>query len=750
MEPRDLPVTAALAALSVTVALAFARVLGGDRWVLPLVAAAIGAHAVAAAVRALRRPLWAEISVSAATLVVAILVATPGGPSPGAVIDRIRTGWAVVRVHAVPLPPRPGVVVLAAIVVWAVAALADVLAFRRDASLGALAPGVVIVIWCTALGTHEDRWLTVGSFGVAAVVFLALQHQRLLERYRAHLGPGRTLVDAPRMLFVGALAGALAVGLGIVAAVALPDADRPMIDTGGLGDQGGGARSYRTQVPPLLDVGDELRQEPVQQLFTVRAKAPDYWRITALDEYRSDAGGQWALTAEGDDAVGTGLDEHVPAGALVQQYSIGPLSERWMPAAYRAVRVSAPGTLVVRASSTLVTSRDAVARMRYRVTSALPTRTVDAAARRAAATGKVPAGLRRYTRLPADLPPVVADTAASVTSGIEDPIGRATALRDYFRSGAFAYDPSVTLGDDESAVATFLAERRGFCVQFATAYALMARSLGIPARVAVGFTSGTLDPATGTYSVTNHDAHAWPELWFPGLGWTHLFDPTPASELPGGSNLIDEVPPLAPPAPTQTATPPTTVATAPTASPPTTAVSGASPATTVPRGSGVQISTEEHAGTTAPIWPFVVVGVVLLAVIAPIVAVVVWKRRRRARRRDDPDPRRAIVGAWREVLDTLADHRIRASAAETPLELAARVPSDVGRGAAPPLHSLAEAYTAARYSGEPPRVERARAAWHDVDELRRALDERHGVWQRTRARLSPRTLPRREREGEPV
>jgi len=743
MELRDLPVRAALAALSVTVALAFARVLSGDRWVWPLVAAAIGAHVVAAAAAALRRPLWTELVASGISLVVAILAATPGGPSPAAVLDRVQAGWDVIRVQPVPLPPRVGIVVLAAVVVWLVAALADVLAFHRDASLGALAPGVVIVIWCVALGTPEDRWLTVGAFGLAAVIFLALQHQRLLERHRAHLGAPSHLVDAPRMLAAGIVVGVLAVGLGVAVAVALPGADDPLVDSGGLGAGRGGARSYRTQIPPLLDVGDKLRQQEVQQLFTVRADAPDYWRITALDEYRSDAGGQWALTAEGDDAVGTGLEGPVPRDALVQRYDIGPLTERWMPAAYRAVRVSAPDTLVVRASSTLVTGRGAVEGLRYRVVSATPRRVLDAPARRAAARGTVPSELRRYTALPPDLPPVVADTARAVTAGRDDPISRATALRDYFRGGEFAYDPQVVLGDDEAAVATFLETRRGYCVQFATAYALMARSLGIPARVGVGFTAGTRDPATGAYSVTNHDAHAWPEVWFAGVGWTHLFDPTPASDLPGGSDLADEPPPATPPARTEPQTTPTTAAPPGTgATTPTSSSGGSTPAPSSPRGGGVRISAEAPASSGGSLWPFAAGAVVVLALLGPLLGVPGWKHRRRARRRSEPDPRRAIVSAWREALDTLTDHRISTLQTETPLELAARVHSHTGDAAGPPLHALAEVYSLARYSTDPLRAERADAAWHDVDELHRALGAQGGAWDRMRARLSVRTLGR--------
>ena len=79
-------------------------------------------------------------------------------------------------------------------------------------------------------------------------------------------------------------------------------------------------------------------------------------------------------------------------------------------------------------------------------------------------------------------------------------------------------------------------------MQFASVYAVMARSLGIPARVAVGFTPG--DVVDGVFHVSAHDAHAWPEVWLAGLGWTHLFDPTPpADTVPtGGSDLPDELP----------------------------------------------------------------------------------------------------------------------------------------------------------------------------------------------------------------
>jgi hypothetical protein len=72
----------------------------------------------------------------------------------------------------------------------------------------------------------------------------------------------------------------------------------------------------------------------------------------------------------------------------------------------------------------------------------------------------------------------------------------------------------------------FLKTRTGYCVQFATGMVMLARASGIPARMAIGFLPGTLDK--GVYTVRAADAHAWPELYFEGIGWLR-FEPTPAA-----------------------------------------------------------------------------------------------------------------------------------------------------------------------------------------------------------------------------
>lgn len=142
--------------------------------------------------------------------------------------------------------------------------------------------------------------------------------------------------------------------------------------------------------------------------------------------------------------------------------------------------------------------------------------------------------------LPAGLPPEVLNLAQEVTEGSADNYQRALALQEWFTStGGFTYSLDVPEPGGVDPLLAFLTNRVGFCQQFATAMAIMSRSLAIPARVVVGFTGGIAEP-DGTFLVTSAQAHAWPELWFDGIGWVR-FEPTPAS---GSAALVS--PPYAP------------------------------------------------------------------------------------------------------------------------------------------------------------------------------------------------------------
>jgi transglutaminase-like putative cysteine protease len=523
-----------------------------------------------------------------------------------------------------------------------------------------------------------------------------------------------------------------AVLFGAAVAPALPGGGYPIFRDLG---PGGGA-SYSAKTSATVNVGDQLQRGSRQELFTVQASQPAYWRQTALDSYSGAGGGAWTLTASGNNAVGQGLSGPATAGSLHQTYHIGPLGERWMPAAYEPLAVSQSDILVVRASATLVTSQQSVDGLSYTVDSRLA-EVAATPAQRAATAAPVPPSLRRYLALPTSIPADVRAKAQQIIRGFTNPYDEAAALRAFFRDGAFTYDQNVVLGDDEGAMSRFLALRRGFCVQFAATYAVMARLAGIPARFAVGYTPGTRD-AKGTYHVTNYEAHAWPEVWLAGVGWTDQFDPTPAGPQPGESHLPGE------PATVGAATPPS-------APVPTTAPAATTPAPTgTPNGTGagspsaspgrgVTVTRNPTAGGVSVLGGILLIAALVIVGLALTAAVVVArKRRRRTRRRVGSDPATLIAGAWAEVLDELREAGVAWPVSLTPLEIASGVPERVDPEMAPPLASLAGRYTATRYGEVAPASGSGEAAWRDADTVLRALEASLDLRARFRAQFTTR------------
>ena len=739
----------ALAALSAAAGLALGRVFDSGRYVAAVLAAAVLPHALGVLARRLRWPAWATAALvvgGLAGFVVWALVpsTTWFGVPTGTTIDTIgrelRGGWHVLRTAAAPAPVTDGTRLLAVLVTWTVAGVADWFAFRRNATLAAVAPALVLFVWACTLGTSGSELLTVGAFTLTAAAFLALQNVAVLDRRRSWLAasqPARAHWIVPAVVI-----GLAALVVGVALAPAVPGADRdPLIDLAKSGPRHNGGSNYNTSVPPLLDVGAKLRRGDNVELFTVSSPQPDYWRLVALDDFSASGGpAQWTLSAKGSDEVHSDLPTEGPSGSLRQEFTIGPLGERWMPAAYRPVAVSTPALQVV-SSGTLVTDHDTVKGLRYSVDSELaPTRDEVTPKQQAATARPVPSDVRKFTELPADLPPEIGATARQVVddAGAMTPYAQAEALRDYFWTN-YTYDLTVDLADDTDAITTFLHDRRGFCVQFASTYAVMARSLGIPARVAVGFTPGTV--ADGEYTVRAHDAHAWPEIYLSGLGWTHLFDPTPPANgvAAGGSHLPGDpaTNPIASPSPVATTAVPGSSS---TTSPGHGTSEGGTPATT--RAPQTPRVSAANPGGGSPLW---LVALVIVALgtglaLAYLAVVAVAKSRRRARRRHVSDPGVAVQGAWDEALDRLREANVPPDPALTPLELAQTPPRFGATAATRPLRALARSYTVVRYGDRAPTADDAEQAWESFDQLDRALDANLSRRERWRRRLDPSTL----------
>ena len=146
--------------------------------------------------------------------------------------------------------------------------------------------------------------------------------------------------------------------------------------------------------------------------------------------------------------------------------------------------------------------------------------------------------------LPGNFPDEAADAARDVTANASTVYDKALALQMWFQNN-FEYDLSVQRGHGNNAIKNFLRIKRGYCEQFAGTFAVMARSLGIPARVAVGFTPGDLH-SDGKYHVYGRNADASPRCRFDDIGWIS-FEPTPGRGEPGTESYTGIAPAQAPP-----------------------------------------------------------------------------------------------------------------------------------------------------------------------------------------------------------
>lgn len=276
---------------------------------------------------------------------------------------------------------------------------------------------------------------------------------------------------------------------------------------------------------PALRLGHSLEEGPPGQLAArIRLEGPlpasptpHYWRARVLNVY---TGRGWTSNALVSSLAASPLPPEAPPGTLLQRVEHARPEPRLLLALPDVVVLDAPAQAEYLADGTLAAAQVPLAA--YGVLSRPPT----AAAEPIGAPPDLPAS---YLQLPASLPPRVQDLALAVASGAP-PRQQALALEAYLRALPYSYavQPLPEQGD---AVDQFLFKmRHGYCTYYASAMAVMARSLGIPSRVAVGYSTGTFDPNARAYSVFERDAHAWPELYIDGR-W-EAFEPTPARPLP--------------------------------------------------------------------------------------------------------------------------------------------------------------------------------------------------------------------------
>jgi hypothetical protein len=252
-----------------------------------------------------------------------------------------------------------------------------------------------------------------------------------------------------------------------------------------------------------------------REMFSARSPLRLNWRLTALDEFD---GTMWNAKFNPQGLTG-GTTVPVTADDIAVELSITGLDKIWVPTAGRFKSIASP--VVVSGSrelgAVIVGQGVDVAGLTYTVYTDPRPPAVDVLE---AAPAALPAGSPNSTALPDGLPAIVRTEAQAVAGNAPNRYRAVKALQEHLRSGDFVYDAPVGTGIED-----FLRHRRGKAEQFASAYAAMARSLGIPARVVIGFLPGVPE-ADGRFHVYERQRHSWAEVWFEGVGWVG-FDPTP-------------------------------------------------------------------------------------------------------------------------------------------------------------------------------------------------------------------------------
>ncbi|GMA32911.1 transglutaminase-like domain-containing protein [Litorihabitans aurantiacus] len=692
------PVRVLAAVMLLASLLAIDEVLVGSDWVLWPTLATAWVVGLGLALRPTRLPALGVTLVQLVALA-GLLALVFGVRSPADVGEVARIALAHIEVSGAPAGVVPAVEVVLTGVVGLTAVVVDALAARVPA-LVAL-PAAAVVATGATFDPTALPWFALVAPGAAYVAVLAAAGPARSSRVasgRAGGRGGRAGHTASHPASPAARAGAAGLGvLALVAALAATNASGVRADgrlerttSAGIG----------TASPFTGLVGDLLRGDDRPLLRFTSPAGPRYLRTAALTEWTNDSG--WAITED--------LERDRPpqgAGGTEVDIETLDLTSRFLPVLEGTTGVTADGGL--RHDPGLDTYYDDE-----------PTEIDDYSLRLDPALPSVEE-LRADTVSPrrdeievGDLDPRVRRLAQEATQGASTSFDQALALQRWFTtaSNGFVYSLRVPEGTSGDALVDFLELRRGYCEQYASAMGVMLRSLDIPARVVVGFGSGTTD-AAGVTTVTSHNAHAWVEVRFDGAGWVR-FDPTPGGGGQGGqaapavagldpADAGGGAQPEAPDPGTQDPTPgdpnssaapeqPEETGADPTAGA-TTPGDGATPSPTDPSdGATAGGAGSAGSGDGADAGPWTHVGrgeIALLVALALLTGPQAW-RWRRGRRRLAVAARGGGAGAaaaWEEVEDLALDHAVVVPRSAS-LRAAAAVIADEARLPAPARERL--------------------------------------------------------------
>ncbi|MFD5213143.1 transglutaminaseTgpA domain-containing protein [Microbacterium sp. NPDC058345] len=551
-------------------------------------------------------------------------------------VTEVMTGTA-------PVPASLPLATLVGLAFAVVAILIDQLfALRQVILTVVLATVVGVMPMIISFGAVNIAWFLLHSVTVLLLFRHAARHDRRAPRESSYIA--------------AASVGAAAIVVALVISPGLPVVVATMPGTG-----------PALTVNADLRLGEDLRRPQNVEVMTLVTSAaqPPYLRIASLSRFdgevwRPDRGPRQALDAGfGPDDWGDGIE------AVEHEVSIrvtGVSSAR-LPVPYAAERIDGArdGWEAMPVNRTVVSRTADAAGEDYTVTTATATPTLEQIRASSAR------GVDREEQPTEDLPAIIAETAREVTAQAFSDYDRLIALQDWFRTEfSYSLDAPVDEGFDGTgadAVETFLQERTGYCIHFAGAFALMAQTMDMPVRIIVGYLPGTsTDEKRGddtVYSITSDQLHAWPEVFFQGIGWV-AFEPTAtlgvptafvAAESEGGSGEAPEAP-----------TPTTGPSTGPTAG----ATDLDDPRADEPGGG-------DSLRTLDPTPVLLTVSGVLILLLLPAVVRLLLRAVRFGRARSGD-----AMAAWRELTATMTDLGLATPDAQTARMRAAELTEERG------------------------------------------------------------------------
>lgn len=579
-------IAGALAAATAFV-MAVGRLTGlidGTEWLTPA-AVAVGAAALLSLMSVrFRLPALAAVLVH---LVVAawfvLRLVAPGSLTAGIIPtaatfaqagEELSYGLELLRFGAAPVLAVPGLVAIIGVSLWALAAWTVASLLRRRPAL-ATAPNVVFYLQLATIDRlPSNRVWVVGLALVTAALVLTIGDRQpgrrgRLDRKTGEAMPRRSLGLAVISLITLAMVGSL-----------MPDMVGDKVPAGGTirwrtASGLGGLYGGGTALNPFVGLQQSvvsLSDEPVF-FATVSDSAPPaeelYWNLITLDVFD---GSNWLPSTLPTYKTGSAWEDaeqrfRGPTTSVAARVRIAGLRGQILPTLYSTTGLESPTERIregflVRADGTVRLDLSLREGWEYEIRAELPDPDIAALASRngkltplfeQAVEGdasdlapsnrpldRTPLTDRiRYVELPPRLPAGIRNLAQQVAKGGSTPFEDAVLLEAFFRdSRLFVYSPDVSSGHSSLDLEDWLTEptstnyRTGYCEQFATAMAVMARTLDLPSRVVLGFTPGTVstqEDGSEVIVVKERNAHAWVELWLDGQGWVR-FDPTPRSD----------------------------------------------------------------------------------------------------------------------------------------------------------------------------------------------------------------------------